>query len=76
MASKTNTKTISPINVKDGDTIVIRQIRSDVGRPKDQRATLKTMGLGRIGHETTQKVNSSLCGKLRKIWHMVEVSKS
>lgn len=61
-------------NVKEGDKILIRQIRSDIGRPKDQRATLKTLGLGRIGHETTQVVNATLAGKLRKIWHMVEVA--
>jgi large subunit ribosomal protein L30 len=74
MASKTKAKDISSFKVKNGDSIVIRQVRSDIGRPKDQRATLKTLGLGRIGHQTTQRVDASLCGKLRKIWHMVEVS--
>lgn len=59
-----------------GDRITVTQIRSDIGRPKDQRATLKTIGLGRIGHCTIQPLNPSLYGKLRKVWHMVEVTKA
>lgn len=69
-----DTKNVPLSGIKEGASILIKQVRSDIGRPKDQRATLKTLGLGRIGHTTVQKVNSSLCGKLRKIWHMVEVS--
>jgi large subunit ribosomal protein L30 len=61
--------------IKEGEKILVTQVRSDIGRPKDQRATLKTMGLGRIGHKTTQVLNPSLYGKLRKIWHMIEVSR-
>jgi len=59
-----------------GDRIIVTQTRSDIGRPKTQRATLKTIGLGRIGHCTIQSLNPSLYGKLRKIWHMVEVTKA
>ena len=60
-------------NYKSGEELVIKQIRSSIGRPKDQLATLKSMGLGRIGKEAKQKLNLSLYGKLRKVWHLIEV---
>ncbi|HMO18112.1 MAG TPA: 50S ribosomal protein L30 [Oligoflexia bacterium] len=75
MAKSASNKADIP-GLKLGDTVVITQVRSDIARPKDQRATLKTMGLGRIGHSTSQPLNASLYGKLRKVWHMVEVSKA
>lgn len=58
---------------KAGDKITIRQTRSVIARPKDQKDTLVSMGLGKIGHSTTLVLNPSLVGKLRKVWHMVSV---
>ena len=34
------------------------------------------MGLGKIGHVTVQRLDASLVGKLKKIWHLVEVNKA
>jgi ribosomal protein L30 len=73
MATKTKVKNSSPGTFSLGGRVVVKQIRSCNGRPKDQRATLLTMGLGRIGHMTTQELNPSLYGKMRKVWHMIEV---
>lgn len=35
----------------DKKTLVVRQTGSPIRRPKDQTATLKGLGLGRIGRE-------------------------
>lgn len=67
-------KQVDNIKFKAGDSIVVSQVRSAIARPKDQILTLKSMGLGRIGHSTTQRLDASLVGKLKKVWHLVEVS--
>jgi large subunit ribosomal protein L30 len=69
MANKTQLK------FSVGDKLEVSQVRSSIARPKDQILTLKSIGLGKIGHVTTQRLDASLLGKLKKIWHMVEVKK-
>lgn len=61
---------------KAGETLNVKQVRSAIARPKDQRLTLESMGLGRIGHSHKLTLNASLLGKLKKIWHLVEVEKA
>lgn len=59
-----------------GDSLKVSQVRSAIARPKDQLLTLQSMGLGRIGHTTTQRLDASLLGKLKKIWHLIDVEKA
>ena len=59
-----------------GDTLEVSQTRSAIARPKDQLLTLKSMGLGKIGHVTKQRLDASLLGKLKKVWHLIEVRKA
>lgn len=51
----------------------IRQIKSGVGAPHDQRATLKALGL-RHQHSVTQKDNPAIRGMIFKVRHLVEVT--
>jgi large subunit ribosomal protein L30 len=51
----------------------IRQIKSGVGAPKDQRATLEALGL-RHQHSVVQKDNSAIRGMIFKVRHLVEVT--
>jgi large subunit ribosomal protein L30 len=53
--------------------LVIRQVRSGVGAPKDQRATLEALGL-RHQHSVTQKDNPAIRGMIFKVRHLVEVT--
>ncbi|MGB9681949.1 MAG: 50S ribosomal protein L30 [bacterium] len=47
--------------------------KSPIGYPKDQKATLKVLGLTKL-HKTKEFVSSpSLMGMIRKIKHLVEV---
>lgn len=71
MAKKANAFTY-----KAGDTLNVKQIRSAIARPKDQRLTLESMGLGRIGHSHKLSLDSSLLGKLKKVWHLISVEKA
>lgn len=51
----------------------IRQVRSEVGRPKDQRATLQALGL-KYQRSVVQKDNPAIRGMIFKVRHLVEVT--
>ena len=54
-------------------TLVVRQTGSQIRRPKDQAATLKGLGLGRIGKERELEDTPAVRGMIRKVAHMVEI---
>ncbi len=47
-------------------------VRSPIGCPKDQKATVKAMGLNRIGKTVTLPDNPSVRGMIRKVAHLVQ----
>ena len=49
----------------------ITQVRSLIGRPKDQRDTVRSLGLKRIRHTVTQPDRPEIRGMLRKVPHLV-----
>lgn len=53
--------------------ISVKQIRSTIGRERSQLATLKSLGLGRIGRVVEHNANPAIVGMLRKVSHLVEV---
>jgi large subunit ribosomal protein L30 len=54
--------------------VKVTQIKSDIGRPQDQRLTLKALGLGKL-HATVEHENTpQIQGMLNKIVHLITVS--
>jgi large subunit ribosomal protein L30 len=53
--------------------VKIRQVRSANGTKPSQKATLKALGLGRIGKSVELKDSAQLQGQLRVVSHLVEV---
>lgn len=54
-------------------TLQIRQVRSEVGTPRVQRAVLTTLGLRRIRHEVVRQDTPAVRGAVAKIPHLVEI---
>lgn len=54
-------------------TLTVRQTGSATRRPKTQLATLKGLGLGRIGKTRTLEDTPSIRGAISKVSHMVKV---
>ena len=54
----------------------IKLVKSLNGRKKDQIATAYSLGLKKIGNETTQPDNEATKGKIAKISHLVEVTEA
>ena len=53
--------------------LTIEQVRSANGTNPDQKATLRALGLGRIGKAVERKDSPQLRGQLRVVSHLVEV---
>ncbi|HKJ39625.1 MAG TPA: 50S ribosomal protein L30 [Anaerolineales bacterium] len=56
-----------------GKTIRVTLVRSPIGYPKDQKATVKALGLRRMHHTVEQKDNPAVRGMINKIIHLVQV---
>jgi large subunit ribosomal protein L30 len=62
-----------PRNPSDGKTVRITLIRSPIGFRKDQKATVRALGLRRM-HQTVQhKDTPALRGMITKIVHLLKV---
>jgi large subunit ribosomal protein L30 len=47
--------------------------RSLIGRPEDQRATVKALGLGKTNSSVLQEDSPAIRGMVRKVVHLVKV---
>ncbi|MBA2518537.1 MAG: 50S ribosomal protein L30 [Chloroflexia bacterium] len=56
-----------------GAKLRITLVRSTIGRPKDQGATVKSLGLRRINHTVERLDDPTIRGMVYKIRHLVEV---
>jgi ribosomal protein L30 len=54
-------------------TIKIKQVKSGIGYPKDQKATLVALGLRKISQVVEIEDTPSMRGMLRKVQHLVNV---
>jgi large subunit ribosomal protein L30 len=54
-------------------TVIVRQTGSPIRRAKDQRETLKGLGLNRIGRVSELKDTPAVRGMIAKVAHMVRV---
>lgn len=53
--------------------VKVKQIRSAIGRGKKQQATLKGLGLGKVGSEKVLVDTPAVRGMINQVSHMVEV---
>ena len=54
-------------------TIKIKQIKSKIGFPVDQKRTLSALGLHKINQVVEKEDSPSLRGMLRKVHHLVTI---
>jgi large subunit ribosomal protein L30 len=53
--------------------VTIKQVRSTNGSNPNQKATLRALGLGKIGRSVERKDSPQLQGQIRVVSHLVEV---
>lgn len=55
------------------EKIKITLTRSLIGRPEDQRATVKALGLGKTNTSVVKEASPAILGMVRKVEHLVTV---
>lgn len=53
--------------------IQIKLVRSAIGRPKDQRLTLKALGFSKLNQIVNKPDNPQIRGMIAKVSHLVQV---
>lgn len=56
--------------------LIVKQIRSGIGRPETQRLTLKGLGLRGPNSEVVVENTPSFRGMIKKVIHLVTVEES
>ena len=54
-------------------SVRITQVRSGIGQTERHRATLRALGLGKIGRTVERPESPQLAGMLRRVRHLVKV---
>jgi large subunit ribosomal protein L30 len=53
--------------------VKITQVRSLIDRPKDQKLTIKALGLGKIDKSVSVEFTPQIKGMVNKVSHLVKV---
>ncbi len=53
--------------------IRIKQIRSGIGRPADQKRTLKALGITKLNRVVEHETNPQIMGMINKVKHLLEI---
>lgn len=53
--------------------IRITQVRSIIGRPEDQRLTMKALGLRKMHHSVEKVATPQILGMVNKVLHLIKV---
>lgn len=54
----------------------ITQIKSKIGHPQDQRATLRSLGLRKIRQQVVRPDNPAVRGMIKKVRHLITVEEA
>ena len=55
--------------------IIVKQVKSTIGRPEAQVKIVKALGLGRIGKTKEMEDCAAVRGMVAKVSHLVEIVK-
>ncbi|MEM7657717.1 MAG: 50S ribosomal protein L30 [Bacteroidota bacterium] len=56
--------------------VKITQVRSLINRPKDQKATIEALGLGRINRTVVKDCTPQILGMIKKVSHLVKLEET
>ncbi|MBM3916407.1 MAG: 50S ribosomal protein L30 [Sphingomonadales bacterium] len=54
-------------------TIKIKQVKSAIKRPADQKATIKALGFRRLNQVIEKEVTPQIMGMVSKVKHLIQV---
>ncbi len=68
-------KASAPRKTGSEKTLTLRLVRSGICTPKDQKATLRGLGLRRMRQEVVRPDDPAIRGMVLKVRHLVEIVK-
>jgi large subunit ribosomal protein L30 len=75
-SGNTSTRKVKRVKVEPtGATITVTQVRSEIGNKPKNRATLRALGLRRIGHTNTLPDRPEIRGMIARVPHLIEIKK-
>lgn len=54
-------------------TIKIKQVRSAINRPKDQKRTIEALGFKKLNQVIEKEATPQIMGMVAKVSHMIEI---
>ena len=61
------------MSAKASKPLRVRQVKSEIGFPRNQRQTLRGLGLRRLGASAEVPDTAAVRGMIQKVLHLVEV---
>ena len=61
------------VNQNKMSKIKIQQVRSRIGRPKDQKRTLDALGLRKMNQVVEHNLTPQIQGMINKIQHLIKI---
>ena len=56
--------------------IRITQVKSTINRPKDQKATIEALGLGKLNRTVEKEATPQILGMVKKVSHLIKVEEA
>ena len=56
--------------------VKITQVRSTINRPKDQKATIIALGLGKMNRTVVKDCTPQILGMIKKVSHLVKIEET
>jgi large subunit ribosomal protein L30 len=54
-------------------TIKIKQVKSAIKRPADQKATIKALGFRKLNQTLEKEVTPQILGMVKKVQHLIQI---
>jgi large subunit ribosomal protein L30 len=54
-------------------TIKIKQVKSAIKRPADQKATIKALGFRKLNQTLEKEVTPQILGMVKKVQHLIKI---
>lgn len=64
---------VDTYKIPAGSKLIVKQVKSVIGKRQSQRQTVIGLGLKGIGSSVTLESNDSFVGMIRAVFHLVEV---
>ena len=56
--------------------VKLTQVKSAINRPKDQKATIAALGLGKLNRTVEKECTPQILGMIKKVSHLIKIEET